>query len=199
MAKGLIIGGGPSLDFDFVKNFDGLKLVCDTVLQKCVDNDIRPDYVFTLEDISIFWKLFEGVEPLKVVCSERTHKNTLIYLKKNNFKIIRDSWRFNKLVSNVGLFAFCYSWRELKLNEIYLIGMDSCVYEPVTKPYDGILQTHINPDLVKCYLDPIHQLWREQFLDFLELAPKIQVYNYSNGCLFGDKIQWCHLRVLRAS
>lgn len=196
MEQGLIVGAGPSLDLEFVKNFNGLKLVCDVVLKKCLNYGIKPDLVFTLEDISIFWKLFSDVEPLKVVCSERCHQNTLDYLKKHKFEIIKFRWEYERLVTNVGLMTFCYAWKELKLDNISLIGLDSCVYEAVINPYDDILISIINPNNVKCYLDPLHQIWREQFLDFLELAPRLKVFNYSNGCLFGDKITWCRLKEL---
>jgi len=191
MAKALVIGGGPSLDLDFVKKFNGLKLVCDTVLKKCVDYGIKLDFVFTLEDISIFYKLFEGVKPQTVICSLRTDILTINYLKRNNFKIIIDEWKYTELISNVGLMAFCWTCRNIDLKSIYLIGLDSCVYKPVIAPYDGIYEVITNPDGIKCYLDPIHQLWREQFLDFTQLVPKIEIIN-SAGCLFGDEINWCH-------
>ena len=192
MAKALVIGGGPSLDLDFVKGFDGLKLVCDTVLKKCVDYGIKPDFVFTLEDISIFYKLFEGVKAQIVICSLRTDILTINYLKRNNFKIIIDDWKYTQFISNVGLMAFCYACRKLNINEIFLIGLDNCVYKPVIFPCDGIYEILENPEGIKCYLDPIHQLWREQFLDLIYLVPKLQINNYSNGCLFGDRINWCH-------
>jgi len=190
--KGLVVGGGSSLDLDFVKKFNGLILVCDTVLKKCVGYGIKPDYVFSLEDISIFYKLFDGVEPQTVVCSLRTHELTTDYLKQNNFTILVDDWRYTRFVSNVGLMAFCYACRILNIKEISLIGLDSCVYSPVIFPCDGIYKVLENPDGVKCYLDPIHQLWREQFLDLIQLVPKVKINNYSKGVLFGDKIKWCH-------
>jgi len=198
MVRALVVGGGPSLDLEFVKNFRGTLLVCDTVLKKCVDYGIKPGIVFTLEDISIFWKLFEGAKACPVICSTRTHVNTLNYLKHYGFGIIVVNWEYIHLISNVGMMAFCYAWRELKIDEISLIGLDSCVYGPVINPhslpYDFVYREIINPDGVKCYLDPIHQVWHEQFIDFLKFAPDdLKILNYSNGCLFGEKIKWCPL------
>ena len=102
--KGIIIGGGPSLDFEFIKNFDGLKLVCDTVLKKVIDQNIIPEYVFSIEDISIFYMLFDEIprekcRKITVVHSLRAHENTIKQLNKSGYRKILDDWKYLEFTS----------------------------------------------------------------------------------------------------
>lgn len=177
-------------------------LTVDTQLKNCLKQGITPDFVFTIENISIFYKLFQDIpkdvcKKITVIISHRTHPNTIKQLKKSGFHVITDLWKYLEYTSNVCLMGFCWAWRILKLDEITLVGMDSCEYKPVippgSKPFDLVYDVIINPDNTICYLDPIHQLWYEQFMDLLELAPReLRIENYSDGCLFGGAIQWCH-------
>lgn len=206
----MILGGGPSLSQKLKQisqsDYDGYLLISDTQLKKVITVGITPDrfnmIVFTIENISIFYKLFEiekyHQELIEVVASHRTHANTMDYLIKNYSHIHRYEWRPLEYVSNVGLMAFVYAWRKLKLEHIELVGMDHCDYQKTGIPCFNENSTHyslfykdmINPHTkTKCYLDPIHQLWHEQFFDFLELAPKnLKITNHGDGVLFGDRI-----------
>lgn len=85
MKNGLIIGWGPSkkkLTRLYNSNKFNYILTTDTQLKNCLKEGIIPDYVFTIENISIFYKLFVGIpkdicEKITVIISHRTHPNTI--------------------------------------------------------------------------------------------------------------------------
>ena len=127
----------------------------------------------------------------------------------NNYNISIDSWDFLKVTPNVGLMAFCFAWRELKIDEICMIGMDqgsnkmSVPMPEASEAFSLFYKKILNPDLNEwTYLNPSAQLWREAFYDFLELMPpNTEVINCTEGgSLFGNGIKnmrfedWLHLK-----
>jgi len=212
--KALVIAGGPNVNKQFkeAKNFRGIILTVDKMLKPCIDAGIIPNYVMTIENISIFGYFFKDIprkyaEKITVIVSGRTHLNTVEVIQAHGFKHIVYTWKFLSLTSNVGLMAVVYCWDQLKIYEIIIIGFDHCDYKRTgipcfneKSPQFKIFYIKIENPHTKtvCYLDPIHQLWYEQFFDFMKLAPiypHVKIINCTgNGALFGGKIEWSHLK-----
>ena len=212
MAKGIIIGAGPSvfeknhLELLAKSNYNGTLLITDKMLKPCLDAGITPQrfsryFVFTIEDLEIIANFFIETphsNKIKVICSERTKKSVMDKILSNNYNISIDSWEYLKLTPGVGLMAFCFAWRELKLDELCLIGMNQGSNKmSVPMPEDSeafslFYKKILNPDLNEwTYLNPSAQLWREAFFDFLELMPQnTEVINCTEGgSLFGNGIK----------
>ena len=105
--------------------------------------------------------------------------------------------------------AFCFAWRELKIDELCLIGMNTGTPNMLipmneeSEAFSLFYKKILNPDLNEwTYLNPSAQLWREAFMDFLELIPpNTEVINCTEGgSLFGNGIKnmrfedWLHLK-----
>ena len=222
MAKGIIIGAGPSvfsknhLELLSKSNYNGTLLITDKMLKPCLDAGITPQrfsryFVFTIEDLEIIANFFIETphsNKIKVICSERTKKTVMDKILSNNYNISIDSWEYLKVTPNVGLMAFCFAWRELKIDEICMIGMDTGTPKmniPMNEDSEAFALFYkkiLNPDLNEwTYLNPSAQLWRECFLDYLELTKDIEVCNCTEGgSLFGNGIKsmrfedWLHLK-----
>lgn len=222
MAKGIVIGAGPSifqknhLKLLAASNYNGTLLITDKMLKPCLDAGITPQrfsrfFVFTIEDLEVIANFFIETphsNKIKVICSERTKKSVMNKILSNNYNISIDSWDYLKVTPNVGLMAFCFAWRELKIDELCLIGMNHGMDKmnvPMNEDSEAFALFYkkvLNPDLNEVsYLNPSMQLWREAFYDFLNLAPNIEVCNCTEGgTLFGNGIKtmrfedWLHLK-----
>jgi len=213
MGKALVIAGGPQVQEQFkdARQFNGLIITVDKMLKPCLDAGIIPDYVMTIENISTFGYFFQDIpcniaKKITVIVSERTHVNTEKIIKETGFKMKLFEWKYLNMISNVGLMAFIYTWSELKIKKIIIIGFDHCDYKKTGIPCFNENSEHFQIFYVKlenpytktiCYLDPIHQLWREQFFDFLPKNRFGLAYEIINctgdGALFGENIEWSHL------
>lgn len=222
MAKGIIIGAGPSvfeknhLELLAKSNYNGTLLITDKMLKPCLDAGITPQrfsryFVFTIEDLEIIANFFIETphsNKIKVICSERTKKSVINKILANNYNISIDSWDYLRVTPNVGLMAFCFAWRELKLDELCMIGMNhgmpkmNIPFNEDSEAFSLFYKKILNPDLNETsYLNPSMQLWREAFYDFLQLAPDIEICNCTEGgTLFGNGIKtmrfeyWLHLK-----
>ena len=223
MAKGIIIGAGPSvfeknhLELLSKSNYNGTLLITDKMLKPCLDAGINPQrfsrfFVFTIEDLEIIANFFIETphsNKIKVICSKRTKKTVIEKILSNNYNISIDSWEYLQVTPNVGLMAFCFAWRELKIDELCLIGMNTGTPNMTipmnenSEAFELFYKKILNPDLNEwTYLNPSAQLWREAFMDFLELMPSnTEVINCTEGgSLFGNGIKnmrfedWLHLK-----
>src|SRR3990167_5262657 len=87
--------------------------------------------------------------------------------------------------------AFCFAWRELKIDEICLIGMnqgDSKMLIPMNEDSEAFSLFYkkiLNPDLNEwTYLNPSAQLWREAFFNFSKNISYAFKCNQSSNLMF---------------
>lgn len=202
MAKGIVIGAGPSL-FKYKhlellagSDFKGHLLITDRILKPCLEAGITPDkfpnyYVFTVEDAWQIENYLSGVkecDKITLIHSSRTKKVLLEKLQAQGYRILCDYWPYLSALNNVGLMAFHYGWRKLELDELILIGMDQGDYKPPIFPentdcyrefYKKIHNYSWDCDVL---LNPLHQLWYESFMDLLQLVPEnVKIINATEG------------------
>jgi len=204
-----VIGASPSLqEFNHLEtladsDYHGYILACDRILERCYELNIIPDYVFTIEDLKIIKEYFPPVKKSqdtpKVRCSKRTKAEVRAHIMNCGYPLVEWDWDYLDVTPNVGLMAFAYAWKILEIKEIALIGMQTSIDEPNIPPlpknskayemyYDKIYNPNYNET---CYLvKAVHGIWRETFLDFLDLVPPdVEIYNCSEkGSLFHDRI-----------
>jgi hypothetical protein len=149
----MILGHGPSRDYEAFKNFDGLKLVTDIEYIPCNEKKIKTDYAFTLEDSQLS-HYFDGphldTKPT-VVISVRVPDGTRIKLGEEDFNIKVAPHKLVTVCYNVGLMAIIYAVHYLNCEEIYLNGLD-----------------HLYPKQEYNSYDLKHHMWREMFWDLLD-------------------------------
>jgi len=221
MAKGIVIGAGPSikeknhLELLAKSNYNGTLLITDKMLKPCLDAGITPDkfprfFVFTIEDLEKaiidFFIPSEYSNKINVIYSPRTKKTVINHIEKLGYIASLDNWDYLQVCTNVGLMAFCFAWRKLLLDKVCLIGMNQgSPIMPVpmnenSEAFDLFYEKIYNPDLNEwSYLTPSMQLWRSAFYDFLELCPGLEIINCTEGgSLFGNGIKnmrfedWLH-------
>src|SRR3990167_10146463 len=139
MAKGIVIGAGPSifeknhLELLAKSNYNGTLLITDKMLKPCLDAGITPDkfprfFVFTIEDLEKaiidFFIETPYSNKINVIHSPRTKKAVINHIEKLGYISSLDNWDYLQVCTNVGLMAFCFAWRKLLLNEVCLIGMN---------------------------------------------------------------------------
>lgn len=152
----MILGHGPSRDYEAFKNFDGLKLVTDIEYIECNKRGIKTDYAFTLED-SILSHYFDGphLDPKPtVVISIRTPDGTRYVLGEQDFNMKVASHKLVTVCYNVGLMAWIYAVHYLGCKEIYLNGFD-----------------HIYPKQEYNSYNLMHHMWREMYWDLHDNWP----------------------------
>lgn len=136
MTKVLVIGAGPSVDYDYIKKFKGIRIAVDRIYKPLLEHGITPEYSVTYEKglissngnvINTHFKiLYEGLPKTKTKFIFASTSNEDIY---NN--MVREGhdctlWdhKMMRAVNNVGLFAWFYAVEELKADFIDMIGMD---------------------------------------------------------------------------
>jgi len=75
--RAIVVGSGPSKDFEKVKNFDGLVIACDKEYHNLVKDDIHIDYLVTLEDEelnSYFTPPHQNPKPIVVITPKTIEK-----------------------------------------------------------------------------------------------------------------------------
>lgn len=124
----LIIGRGESYkQVEFIKNFDGKIIACDSVVHEMIDKGIMPNYVTWLEtsDTNVEWLVLSTLHRLK--------NSTLVYRygaiprvaeEAAKHKIHIKSFQPPTYVNNVGLFSIIFAQQVLHCKEIHLIGME---------------------------------------------------------------------------
>jgi len=209
--KAIIVGAGPSL-FRFKHlerlkkiGFPGVIITTDKMLKDLLKMDIVPHYVITGENTKKITRFFqrednESFDFVKkfskdIICvmTHKTHLEVRHVILTNTWKdcimldddIIEDS-------SNVGLQAWLFAWKYMKCKEVVLIGMDNAKEEgwkPSIDPEDGSFKTIEHPDFkTKQILDPVYQLFRQEFLDIAKTKPCLTVNCTGGGALFGTGI-----------
>ena len=127
--KMLIVGRGESYkQIDFIKNFDGKIIACDSVANELIDWGVMPDYISWLEtsDASAEWIILSLIPRLK---------NTKVVFRYGQLpeRISELSAKHNihfkgfappASVNNVGLFAIVFAQQLLRCKELHLIGME---------------------------------------------------------------------------
>jgi len=153
--KAIIVGSGPSKDFDKVKKFDGLIIACDKEYHNLVKYDIHIDYLVTLEDEelnSYFLPPHQEPKPI-VVITPKTLEKVVTVVGEENFPVRVFSHKLVYVASNVGMVAWMYAWMVLNCKEIFLTGFD-----------------HLYP---KEGYSLLHHLWRDMFHELLDdFCPK---------------------------
>jgi len=139
--KVLCIGHGPSrLDYDFIRNFDGLLLAVDASTHELIEDNIIPDYSLYSETGHTIIRNLEYFMPdyfsdtyIKDNMTVVFQKEKMVYvfedrLKDMDMKYLGFDGRYgaglNHTTQAVGLYAICYADRKLKADEIHLIGYD---------------------------------------------------------------------------
>lgn len=217
LKRGLVIGMGPSMfeleHLPYLANHpdkDLTLLVSDRALKPCLWAGVTPKkfpnfYVFSIEELTIvgeYMIAYKDAHLIKLVYSERSRMSAIETARRRKYVLEPFLWDWLKVTPNVGLMGFCYGWKELGLKEIGIIGMDlggekkavpllpgfdDLYYEKILNPHTGKVTV-----LVKA----THGIWRETFLDFLQLCPKdVKIVNCTGGgCLFDKRIEWSNFK-----
>ena len=126
--KLLIVGRGESYkQTDFIKNFDGEIIACDSVTHELIDKGIMPDYVAWLETTPI------DVQDLIISLLPRLKGSTVVYRYGEVPRVLEEAAKYKvhmkpfgtpAYVNNVGLFSIVFAQQLLHSKEIHLIGME---------------------------------------------------------------------------
>jgi len=153
--RAIVVGSGPSKDFEKVRQFNGIKIACDKEYHSLVKEGVRIDYLVTLEDeefVHYFLPPHQNPKPT-VVITVKTVEAVQTMLGKQDFPIKIFSDKLIFVASNVGMVAWMYAWMKLGCKEIYLTGFD-----------------HLYP---KEGYELLHHLWRDMFHEvWNDLCPK---------------------------
>ncbi len=126
--KLLIVGRGESYkQTDFIKNFDGKLIFCDSVVHELIDKGIQPDYVTWLEtsDVNVEWLVISVLHRLKkAIVVYRTGNYPRFFSEATKHNIHTKSFAPPAFVNNVGLFSIVFAQQALHCKEIHLIGME---------------------------------------------------------------------------
>lgn len=144
--KALVVGAGPSVDYDYIRKFSGVIICVDRILKSLLAEQIEPDYCVTYEKGYIssnqfiiaphFILMFEGLPKLKTefITSPASHEDIVSGINRDGHKNRIFEPKLFKAVNNVGLFAFMFAVDELKANQIHLIGLDHLKHDDPNRP-----------------------------------------------------------------
>jgi len=123
--KILIVGRGESRkDTNFIKNFDGDIIACDSAAHELIDAGIMPNYITWLETTD------SAAEWLMVSLLPRLNNTVIVYRYGDIPKRVKsDKINFTSFgppawCNNVGLFSIVFAQQALHCKEIHLIGME---------------------------------------------------------------------------
>lgn len=134
--KVLVVGAGPSVDYDYIRSFDGVIVCVDRILKSLLAEQIEPDYCVTYEkgfanssELVIdrcFVIFFENIPKIrtKFIHSPSSHPDIVQNLIKDGRDVSIFEPKLFRAVNNVGLFGFLFACDELKADKIHLIGFD---------------------------------------------------------------------------
>jgi len=149
--KAIVVGSGPSKDFEKVRQFNGLKIACDKEYHNLVKEGIRIDYLVTLEDEelnSYFLPPHQEPKPI-VVITPKTIDKVVTVIGEQDFPVKIFSHKLVYVASNVGMVAWMYTWLVLGCKEIYLTGFDHLY------PKEGYSLLH------HLWRDMFHEVWQD--------------------------------------
>ena len=144
--KALIVGNGPSKsNIDFIKNFDGIIVSTDRSVEHLLEHNIMPDYIGYLETreskdqewvVSFMPKITKDVQIV--------YKNEeALILKagavKHHIHLI--AFAPPSYVNNVGLFCLVFVQRNIRPDEVHLIGLEHKGHEYEYAEYQDWLQS----------------------------------------------------------
>jgi hypothetical protein len=155
MLECMILGSGPSQDYDAFLNFRGTRIACDKEYHNLVSKGIHTDYLITLEDgdLSHYFEKPHGEFLPVVVHSLRTPQVTLERLDREDFPMKVYTNEILNVCYSVGTMAWLYAWERLGCKKIFMNGFDSLHQE------EGY--------------DLLHHLWRDLFWELHDdYAPK---------------------------
>jgi len=202
----ILLGAGPSLyrnnhlELLAASNYKGLIMIPEIIAKKTLEKGITPDKFnisyFTLEenfDVSEFLN-FEIVEKyadkITVYCSSRTIEKSKAFIERFFRRMVQIDRKEANESSNVGLFMLSVVFHELGINHVCLVGMDHSTHEWETEKIDRnseiyklcFKEIHNEFAGVTAVLNPIHQVWHEQFYYFLEKYFKnVKIINCTEG------------------
>jgi len=209
MTKVLIIGAGPS----FKRNVQELRqskflgdkpviLCVDRSFAPCLDNDIIPDYMLTLENDETLKRFYSKNEitqkgkSVVAIHSHKTLKSQIDTLKKYGMETMMfPSTRYvteqDEDLHYVTSFAWVIAVDYLHADEIYLIGTDFSWSQHDLWTRHG-KYTEFNPILkTDFFTNGIYKNWKTELFKVMQLFPKVKTYNCTGtGLLFGDRIEW---------
>ena len=202
----ILLGAGPSLyKNNHLKllansNYTGLIMIPEIIAKKTLESGITPDKFnisyFTLEenfDVSEFLNydiVLKYAKNITVYCSSRTIEKSKAFIERHFRRMAQIDRKEANETSNVGLFMLSVVFHELDINHVCLVGMDHATHEWETEKID------CNSEIYKlCFkeiyntfsktiavLNPIHQVWYEQFYYFVEKYFKdVTIINCTEG------------------
>ncbi len=214
--KVLICGAGPSINSNIehwkrLGDFPGDVIVTDNSIARVIEN--FPDlkfYASTLEDGADLDKYYNpdivkhlGEHSIiDCLLSDRVHPNVIKALKRYNIKYSTAAkCRDYMNTSNVGLFCYHIAREILNAKQVYLIGMDHSYgkgeYPPVERESELFqwgfytLQNPYTPDEKEIVLHSANEMWREEFVYYAEMFPKVEVINCTGrGALYQKCFTW---------
>jgi len=137
--KCLVIGHGSSIDYELIRNFDGIILSTDICAAGVIEHDIIPDYQLYSEIKESVIQFLVNYLPDTFLDSEIRNKMTVVYRYDAIPALVNRVGRMklkseifdahygttdDKAVNNVGLYSIAYADIILKADEVHLTGMD---------------------------------------------------------------------------
>jgi len=211
--KVLIIGAGPSLkrnlkelkeNYLSLNSIEMPKIFCtDKALKPTLDAGINVDYAATYEVITHMVKHYTGIKKgrgdgIRGFINNATAQTVQDAMENTGMSIEFVDPKSDDTLANVGLYSTLVAIQKLGATEIYMIGMDTCCgMEDIKVPTDHqlfplIYDMKINPHTERIdVMNPIHLLWKEEFLREYEHYPNVIFTNLTgNGTLYDDNIKW---------
>jgi len=134
--KALVVGNGPSKqDIDFIKNFDGLIMSVEVATPYLLEHGITPDYIGFLEVTGLKHQKFVVDLMPKLAKLQAPHiRNIRIVYRDEEAPILKAGrTKYNvgiqpfqppAYLGNVGLLCICFLQRNVRPEEVHLIGME---------------------------------------------------------------------------
>jgi len=129
MDKLLIVGRGESYkNTDFIKNFDGDIIACDSTAHGLIDYNIKFRYLtwFETSDSNTEWLVWSILHRLDNTTTlvHRTGKVENVQKEASKYNVIVNGFAPPSWCNNVGLFSIVFAQQVLHCKEIHLIGME---------------------------------------------------------------------------
>jgi len=202
----IILGAGPSLfrnnhlELLAESNYKGLIMIPEIIAKKSLEKGLTPDKFnisyFTLEenfDVAEFLNneiCLKWSDKITVYCSSRTIEKSKAFIERKFRRMVQIDRKEANESSNVGLFMLSVVFHELGINHVCLVGMDHSTHEWETEKIDHnseiyklcFKEIHNTFSNTIAVLNPIHQVWHEQFYYFIEKYFKdVTIINCTEG------------------